>query len=143
MFLPLGLLAKALPRERVDLLYVAAVVAAVLLYVAAVLPRTLFSFGSDLSIFSFGGDLSILLGRTHLPFRSMHLVQRTTLRFLRGFLPSGTLQVTYLFLTQYLHYGSTVSEHHINDRATYPVRPAIGDLDLPRVRSILRDSLPF
>ena len=100
MFLPLGLLAKALPRERVDLLYV-----------AAVLPRTLFSFGGDLSIFSFGGDLSILLGRTHLPFRSMHLVQRTTLRFLRGFLPSGTLQVTYLFLTQYLHYGSTVSEH--------------------------------
>ena len=108
MFLPLGLLAKALPRERVDLLYVAAV----LLCVPAVLPRTLFSFGSDLSIFSFGGDLSILLGRTHLPFRSMHLVQRTTLRFLRGFLPSGTLQVTYLFLTQYLHYGSTVSEHH-------------------------------
>ena len=91
MCLPLGLSAKALLRERVGLLYVPAVL----------LRRR----------FSFGGDLSILLGRTHLPFRSIHLVQRTTLRFLRGFLPSGTLQVMYRFLTQYLHYEYTVSEH--------------------------------
>ena len=28
-------------------------------------------------------------------------------------------------------------------RATYPVRPAVGELDFPRINSLLRDGLPF